>query len=292
MLVSGPTSVNGPDYRPPRHKPGPATVCPVHGTIWEPLTLPEAGAFPAEGVCHLWATPTTLSELSEGAPPLADSTDRYYYGLLDEAEKERAERFKVAHAKDTFIVSRAAQRLVLAHYLGRPPAEIKIARDCQYCGAGHGRPYLHGTTFDFSVSHAKGWLLLAVVANGKVGVDIEAVSDRAADDLSDRVFSPAEQHQFLLVDRPHRPARFMTIWTRKEAAVKLTGHGLAAPLSALDVTGPTVIASPPPPNWPPDPIYLTDLPPKSSQDGPTLHAALATTVPIHTLRPCGPLPSP
>lgn len=278
MLVSGPISVNGPDYRPPRHKPAPTTVCPVDGTIWEPLTVPEAGTFPAEGVCHLWATPTT-------------SADRYQ-ALLDHAELERAERFKVAHAKDTFIVSRAAQRLVLAHYLGRPPAEIKIARDCQYCGADHGRPYLPGTTLDFNLSHAKGWLLLAVVAKGKVGVDIEAISDRAADDLPDRIFSPAEQHQFLLVDRPHRAAHFMTIWTRKEAAVKLTGHGLAAPFSALDVTGPTVIASPPPPNWPPTPIHLTDLLPKTNQDGTTLHAALATTVPVHTLHPCGPLPSP
>ncbi|HEY3904440.1 MAG TPA: 4'-phosphopantetheinyl transferase superfamily protein [Streptosporangiaceae bacterium] len=250
----------------------------MDGTIWEPLTVPEAGTFPAEGVCHLWATPTT-------------SADRYQ-ALLDHAELERAERFKVAHAKDTFIVSRAAQRLVLAHYLGRPPAEIKIARDCQYCGADHGRPYLPGTTLDFNLSHAKGWLLLAVVAKGKVGVDIEAISDRAADDLPDRIFSPAEQHQFLLVDRPHRAAHFMTIWTRKEAAVKLTGHGLAAPFSALDVTGPTVIASPPPPNWPPTPIHLTDLLPKTNQDGTTLHAALATTVPVHTLHPCGPLPSP
>ena len=248
----------------------------MDGTIWEPLTRPPAGAFPAEGVCHLWSALTTNANR--------------YQGLLDEAEKERAERFMVVHAKDTFIVSRAAQRLVLAHYLGRPPAEIKIARDCKYCGADHGRPYLPGTALDFNVSHAKGWLLIAVVSKGKVGVDIEAISDRAADDLPDRVFSPAEQYQFLLVDRPHRAAHFMTIWTRKEAVVKLTGHGLAAPFSALDVTGPAVIASPPPPNWPETPIHLTDLPPKTSQDGsPLLHAALATTVPIRSLRPCGPI---
>jgi 4'-phosphopantetheinyl transferase len=194
--------------------------------VWGPQSLPDAGTFPAAGVCHLWSTPTTNAEP--------------YRKLLDQTELERAERFKVAHAKDTFITSRAAQRLILARYLGRPPADIKIARDCQYCGADHGRPYLADSPLDFSVSHTKGLLLVAVVATGKVGVDIEAISDRAVDDLADRVFSPAEQHQFLLVDRPQRPAHFMRIWTRKEAAVKLTGHGLAAPLSSLDVTGPTV----------------------------------------------------
>jgi 4'-phosphopantetheinyl transferase len=243
---------------------------------WGPQSLPAAGAFPAAGVCHLWSASTT------DADPYRD--------LLDPAELVRAERFKVAHAKDTFVVSRAAQRLVLARYLGRPPADIKIARDCQYCGADHGRPYLAGTPLDFSVSHTKGLLLLAVVATGEVGVDIEAVSDRAVDDLADRVFTPAEQHQFLLVDRPQRAAHFMRLWTRKEAAVKLTGHGLAAPLSALDVTGPTVTASPSPPNWPQAPIHLTDLPPHPENQN--LRAALATTTPIHTLQFCGPLPTP
>ncbi|HEX9624654.1 MAG TPA: hypothetical protein VF979_09775, partial [Streptosporangiaceae bacterium] len=159
-------------------------------TAWGPLSLPDAGTFPAEGVCHLWPAATT-------------SADRYQH-LLDQAELERAERFKVAHAKDTFIVSKAAQRLVLARYLDCRPADIKIARDCQYCGADHGRPYLAGSQLDFNVSHTKGWLLLAVVASGKVGIDVEAVSDRAVEDLADRVFTPAEQQQFLLVDRPHR----------------------------------------------------------------------------------------
>jgi 4'-phosphopantetheinyl transferase len=263
----------------------------MDGTPWGPLSLPAPGAFPAEGVCHLWPAPTNVSD--------------QYQHLLDEAELERAERFKVAHAKDTFVVSRAAQRLVLARYLGRRPADIEIARDCQYCGADHGRPYLRGVPLDFSVSHSKGWLLLAVVAGGKVGVDLEAVSDRAAQDLPDRVFSPAEQHRYLLVDRQDRAAHFMKVWTRKEAAVKLTGHGLAVPLSCIDVTGPTVIASPPPDNWPPDPIHLTSIPPapapgsgagpaipQAAAGTPPLLAALATTVPIRTIRLCGPIPTP
>jgi 4'-phosphopantetheinyl transferase len=255
--------------------PAPATVCLVDG-VWGPQNLPEAGALPAAGICHLWSAPTT-----DAGP---------YRKLLDPAELERAERFKVAHAKDTFIVSRAAQRLVLARYLGCSPADIQVARDCQYCGASHGRPYLPGVPLDYNVSHTKGWLLLAVVASGKVGVDIEVVSDRAVEDLADRVFSPAEQQQFLLVGRPERAAHFMRLWTRKEAAVKLTGHGLAVPMSALDVTGPTVIASAPPATWPQDTIHLLDLIPQTG-DGPELRAALATTVPIKTVQPCGPLPA-
>ena len=169
----------------------PATVCPVDGTPWGPLSLPEAGTFPAEGVCHLWPTSTTDSGR--------------YLALLNQPEVDRAGRYMVAHAKDTFITSRAVQRLVLAHYLGGRPADITTARDCQYCGADHGRPYIAGAPIDFNVSHTKGWLLLAVVASGKVGVDIEAVSDRAVEDLAERVFNPAEQHQFLLVTAPSGP---------------------------------------------------------------------------------------
>ncbi len=259
-------------------KSGPATVCPVDRTPWGPLSLPNAGTFPAEGVCHLWPAPTT-------------DADRYL-ALLSQAELERAERFKVAHARDTFITSRAAQRLILSRYLGHRPSDLAIARDCAYCGAHHGRPYVASAPIDFSVSHTKDWLLVAVVGAGKVGVDLEAVTDRAVEDLTDRVFTPAEQHQFLLVDRPERVAHFMRIWTRKEAAVKLTGHGLAAPLSDLDVTGPTVTASPAPANWPPHPIYLTDVPLVTDPGGtPPLRAALASTTPIRAIHLCGPIPS-
>lgn len=246
------------------------TVCRVEDT-WGPLNLPPAAEFPEPGVCHLWAAPT------------ADAATRL--AVLNPDERAGAERFRVAHAKDAFVASRAAQRLVLGRYLGCPPEAVAIARDCQHCGKKHGRPYVTGAPVDFSVSHSAGWLLLAVVAAGLVGVDLEQVSqNRAVDELANRVLGPAEQNEFLRLPRDQRAGWFIWAWTRKEATLKLTGHGLAGPLDKLDVIGPTAVASPVPSGWPADPIHLHDVP----SAAPDLRAALATTVRLTTVVPCGP----
>jgi 4'-phosphopantetheinyl transferase len=238
---------------------------------WGPLTLPSPRALPAAGVCHLWRA-RTVGAASQQA-------------LLDPEEIAAAERFRVARAKDAFVASRVAQRLVLGRYLGFRPESVRIARDCRHCSGDHGRPYVSGAPVDFSVSHSADWLLLAVVADGLVGVDLEQVSDaRAVADLASRVLGPAEQEQFLLVPRPERTAWFIWAWTRKEAALKLTGHGIAGPLSGLDVTGLTAVASPRPSGWPAEPIHLRDVP-----AGPDLRAALATTVPLTNVVHCGPV---
>jgi 4'-phosphopantetheinyl transferase len=237
---------------------------------WGPLTLPPPGVLPPAGVCHLWSART-----AEAAA---------YRSLLDQDELARAERFRVASAAEAFVTSRAVQRLVLGHYLGRPAGEVRIARDCRHCGGDHGRPYVGGAPVDFSVSHSAGWLLIAVVGDGLVGVDLERVSgSRAVDDLADRVLGPAEQERLLLVPRDDRAAWFIRVWARKEAVLKLTGHGVAAQLSGLDVTGQVAVASSPPAGWPVGAIYLRDVP-----AGADLRAALATTAPLTDVLHCGP----
>ncbi len=235
-----------------------------------PLTVPAPGALPEPGVCHLWVTSTegAASELA----------------LLDPRERAAAERYRLASAKDAFVASRVAQRLVIGRYLQCPPEAMTIARDCRHCGKEHGRPYVPGAPVDFSVSHSAGWLLLAVVAEGVVGVDLEQVSGRSVDDLANRVLDPDEQEQFLLVPRDQRGGWFIWAWARKEAALKLTGHGIAGPLSGLNITGSTAVVSTPPSGWPVEPIHLRDIPAAA----PDLRAALATTVPLTAVIPCGP----
>jgi 4'-phosphopantetheinyl transferase len=247
----------------------------VHDT-WEQPSLPPPGRLPASGECELWAV---------RAAEVADAPG--YAELLDSPELERAARFKVAGARVTFVASRAAQRLILGYYLGQAAGEVRIRRDCQHCGGDHGRPYIAGAELDFSVSHAGGWVLVAVVGTGKVGVDIEVVTEaRAAEELARQVFGAAEQEQFLMVPRDGRAAAFVRMWARKEAAVKLTGHGLAASLRQLDVSGEVAVASGQPAGWPSEAIHLRDL-----EAQPGLAAALATTVPVREVSWYGPPPA-
>ncbi|MFE8938667.1 4'-phosphopantetheinyl transferase family protein [Streptomyces sp. NPDC000963] len=227
---------------------------------------------PAPGECHLWHVPV------RARPD--------WYALLDRQERASAARFTRAPARDVFLTSRAAQRLVGAHYLGVPPHAVAVRRDCVHCATEppvpHGRPrFAHGTPppVDYSVSHTEEHLLVAVTGHGVVGVDIEARGSlRNLDVLPGAVLTPAEREHFTALPAHERPDWLLTAWTRKEAAMKLTGLGLRAAPRHLDVRGPRVTAGPVP-GWPDTPVHLYALP------APEAHAAaLASTVPITDLR--------
>jgi 4'-phosphopantetheinyl transferase len=227
---------------------------------------PEAPhAVPAVGECHVWLVPVRPRPSWEP--------------LLDGAERARAERFAMSPARHTFVTSRGAQRLIGAHYLGIPPEAVTVARGCPHCGAQHGRPRFPGAPVDYSVSHTDDWVALAVVSAGLVGTDLEALGSlRDPDTLANAILTPEEHPLFTAVPRPDRALWLLTAWTRKESAMKLTGLGLQAPPTQLDVSTPRV-APGPIPRWPSVPIHLTPLP------APPHHAAsLATTVPLTTIR--------
>ncbi|QKV79967.1 4'-phosphopantetheinyl transferase superfamily protein [Amycolatopsis sp. Hca4] len=194
--------------------------------------------------------------------------------LLDDTELARADRLAATPAGDVFTASRALQRLWAAAVLGVPPAEVVIDRSCEHCGdPAHGRPRLAGAPA-FSVSHTARFLLLAVAGGGRIGVDLEepgAAADPAG--LAGVVLSPAEHRAFVAAPPAEHPARLLTAWTRKEAAMKLAGLGLAAPPARVDVRGP--LARSDAPGWPREPVHLRPLP----LPGDHL-AAVATTVPI------------
>lgn len=200
-----------------------------------------------------------------------------WVGLLDEAERTRAGSLTVAQVRDTFVTSRGIQRLIGGAYLGRPAGEVAITRTCQHCGDGHGRPRFMNADMDYSVSHSGDWVLVAVVGHGLVGVDIEQV-DRRRDvaGLTRVVMSPVEAAG----PPPHgRIDAFYTAWTRKEAAMKLTGLGLAAAPNQLDVRGPLLVVGQVP-RWPDVDVHLHPLP------APAGHvAALASSEPLHTIWP-------
>jgi 4'-phosphopantetheinyl transferase len=102
-----------------------------------------------------------------------------------------------------------------------------------------------------SLSHTDG-LALVAVADCAVGVDVEhlaaAPTHEELDDLAALTLSEREHHALAVVDRCARPARWLKLWTRKEAALKAAGtslgdlairdiDGLAAGVRELDLAG-------------------------------------------------------
>lgn len=161
-----------------------------------PGVHPPAAA-PAVGECHLWQVPVQRC--------------RDWWDLLTPGEQSKAERFDAGRAMDTFVTSRAVQRLVGSRYLGCRPGSVQIDRDCRYCGAGHGRPRFADAAIDYSVTHTGEWLAVAVVGHGQVGVDMEGRSPaRRIEELARVVLAPGEQARFARVSDAARARWFLT----------------------------------------------------------------------------------
>ncbi len=92
----------------------------------------------------------------------------------------------------------------------------------------HGRPYLVNGP-DFNLSHSEGWVVCALVPEGRIGVDLQAETRRDRARLS-QVFS---EHEIRLIESEQRSAAYF--WSRKEALSKAIGLGMRLPYRQLEV---------------------------------------------------------
>lgn len=188
-----------------------------------------------------------------GLPPLAPGGCQVWWvrvedvrpehdDLLDDEDLRRRARLRCAGDRLRTTAAWAVTRLVLGGLAGMPPATVRVDRACPACGAGHGKPRLAAALgLHLSVSHAAGLAVLAVGRDGPVGVDVERIGPWAGtelDEVARLVLTPAERAVLARQHHEDRPRLFTTYWTRKEAVVKATGAGLAAPLDAVEVSPP------------------------------------------------------
>jgi phosphopantetheinyl transferase len=80
----------------------------------------------------------------------------------------------------------------------------------------------------FNISHSHGIVVLALNKDREIGVDIELVRP-SSNELKSRICSDFE-YNFATDDE-----KFMSIWTAKEAFLKMTGDGLIHDLKSINV---------------------------------------------------------
>ncbi|GAA4241002.1 4'-phosphopantetheinyl transferase superfamily protein [Actinomadura meridiana] len=156
--------------------------------------------------------------------------------LLAPGERDRYDRFMRPADKARFVTGRFLARTVLAEATGLDPKTIRFTTDCPHCGGAHGKPRLSGTELDFSLSHSGDRVVVAVTEGAEVGVDVEEEGDRDVDRLAEMVLAGPERAALAATPDPKRG--FHRYWTRKEALLKATGHGLAAPMTDIHVSSP------------------------------------------------------
>ncbi|TDD38046.1 4'-phosphopantetheinyl transferase superfamily protein [Actinomadura sp. KC06] len=157
-------------------------------------------------------------------------------GLLDDGERERYERFRQPQDKARFVTGRFLARTALAEATGLDPRTMRFTTECPHCAGAHGKPRLPGSAVDFSLSHSGDRVVIALTEGAEVGVDVEKENDRDIDRLAEMVLAAPERAALAAMDDKRRG--FHRYWSRKEALLKATGHGLAAPMTDIHVSAP------------------------------------------------------
>lgn len=179
------------------------------------------------GQCQVWWA----------APVEHDRAER----LLDPAERAHAHRFRRADDRALYVAAHSLARLVLGFHAGIEPQAVRLLRRCPRCGGEHGKPRVvgPGAELEFSITHAGARVGLAVTVGVPVGIDVERVDPaRAGDWLKRSALAPEEARWFARATHEDPVRVLIAWWTRKEAALKATGDGLAVAPHRIAVTPP------------------------------------------------------
>ena len=153
------------------------------------------------------------------AAPAPDPTS------LSEDELLRAALLYFEDDRRRFTQSHVFVRRVLSGYLSLDPRDIRFATGPQ------GKPALAADMpagLAFNLTHSRNCAMIAVAITGKIGIDVEDLT--SIDDLDQLVrmtFSEEDASAILALPVCKVLTAFLRGWTRKEAALKALGVGLA-----------------------------------------------------------------
>jgi 4'-phosphopantetheinyl transferase len=164
----------------------------------------------------------------------------HFFEALDSSERTRAENFRSMQDRHRYAAAHGFLRLALGEMLGRPANAIALEKSAQ------GKPQLQSSENDerrlkFNLSHAGGWALIAISWDRELGVDLESAESLPDDNeslskLAARILSKRELEIWTTIPTAvKRRAKFLRMWTRKEAFVKATGEGLRHDFTNIDL---------------------------------------------------------
>lgn len=163
---------------------------------------------------------------SEGEPwvfvckinkPIDEKSFEYLLSFVDEEKKNRIMRQRIKQNADNILAADILSRSVLKKYFG-----ITVGTD-GFSYTKYGKPYLKDRKdIYFNTSHSGEYVALAVF-NRPVGVDIQKKRELCIKTVC-RVCTDTELE--VIEKSEDASAEFARIWTRKEAALKMSGFGI------------------------------------------------------------------
>ena len=149
--------------------------------------------------------------------------------VLDDEERQRADRFRFAPDRERFIAGHGLLRMLLGGALGLAPEAVRMAR------GPHGKPFLPHSGPPFNLSDTKDALVVAIGGTDELGVDIETVERRTDHELVAGHYFTPDEVAHIEAGGAEGKRRFLTLWTRQEAVLKASGVGIMDDLHALRV---------------------------------------------------------
>ncbi|MGD9109006.1 MAG: 4'-phosphopantetheinyl transferase superfamily protein [Gammaproteobacteria bacterium] len=150
---------------------------------------------------------------------------------LDDYETKRAQQFKFAKDRNSFICSHAILRWLLSEYCNCDQKKII------YNYNNYNKPALNKDhKIHFNLSHSFHRAVIAITRNTPIGIDVEFIQPKSIlDNLAERFFSAQEYNEYKTLPQQQKTLGFYNCWTSKEAFVKTLGMGLAFPLKNFTV---------------------------------------------------------
>lgn len=184
------------------------------------------------GGMHLPARDMATAPTAWSVPVSAnEGLAQQFMDTLSLEEIHKGMRFHQQRHRSRFLLGRVVLRHLLGQALTIPPGSLRFELGT------HNKPFLADIKqpLSFSLSYTDDHVIIAIDPLHPVGVDIEYIkTDFEFKSMVDACFSPREiQH----IGDEHR--RFYTLWTRKEAVLKLTGKGIGEHLPSFEVLGGT-----------------------------------------------------
>ena len=174
--------------------------------------------------------------------------------MLSSVETARANRFHLKEHRSRFEATHTLLRLLVGRLSGFEPASLRFGK------GHHSKPILAsptGTDIHFNMSYTQGRTIVGLEKGHPIGVDIEWTKRPLdIDSMLEACFSSRER-AYITAQPVGMLHRFFTLWTRKEAILKLTGEGIGEHLPYFEVldgtsnTPKSIIGG-----RPPDHVYL------------------------------------
>lgn len=148
---------------------------------------------------------------------------------LSADDRARIARMRFERDRIALTIAYGLHREVLAGVLGLAAHAVPLHRDAL------GRPRVADDPVWTSLSHAPGWVAIAVDARAPVGIDIEPCSrSEAVEEIADSVMHDAER-ACVAGSREGRCRALLGLWVRKEAVLKAAGVGLRVPMASFAI---------------------------------------------------------